>query len=71
METNEPNQVQKLFEYLMTGARIACKDSYQRLQIADLRSRISNVEDRYNIEVKRERVKGKRYNEYYLELPNL
>lgn len=65
------SQVKRLYEYLMTGSRIACKDAYQRLGIADLRSRISNVEQRFNIEVKREKVKGKRYNEYFLTLPNL
>ena len=58
-------QVKRLFDYLMTGARIACKDSYRRLKIADLRSRICDVSRIYNVDVKRERVKGKRFNEYY------
>lgn len=61
------SQVKRLFNYLMTGARIACKDSYKRLEIADLRSRVSDVEREYSITVQRERVSGKRYNEYFLK----
>ena len=60
-------QVKRLFDYLMTGARIACKDSYKRLKIADLRSRVSDVERIYQVWVQRERVKGKKYNEYFLD----
>lgn len=61
------SQVTRLFNYLMTGARIACKDAYRRLEIADLRSRISDIEREYGITVQRERVKGKKYNEYFLK----
>lgn len=59
------SQVQRLFNYLLTGSRIACKDAYNMLEIPDLRSRISNVEKHYGVTVQRERVKGKRYNEYF------
>lgn len=56
-----------LFHWLMSGCRIACKDSYRLLRIADLRSRVSDVQRLYGVRVERERVKGKNYFEYYFK----
>jgi len=68
MKTEKKTDVERLFEFLLTGAKIACKDSYRWLRIADLRSRVSDVE-RMGYRVERERVQGKRYNQYFFKNP--
>jgi hypothetical protein len=63
------SQVTKLFNHLMTGARIDRVSAFNWYGIADLRSRISNVEKIYNVTIPRETKPGKRYLEYYLNPP--
>jgi hypothetical protein len=51
----------------MTGARIDRVFAFQRYGIADLRSRICNVEQRYKVSIERRVKPGKKYKEYWLD----
>lgn len=59
-------QVEKLFNHLLTGCSINRVEAFQMYGIADLRSRICNVRDRYNLNIDRAKVTGKRYLKYFL-----
>ena len=63
---NKESQVSKLFSHLMTGAKIDRVMAWDMYRIADLRSRISDVERIYCITIPRETKQGKRYLEYQL-----
>jgi hypothetical protein len=60
------SQVTKLFNHLLTGARIDRVSAFNWYGIADLRSRISDCERVFCLTIQRETKKGKRYLEYYL-----
>lgn len=60
------SQVAKLKEWLSTGLDIDRVTAFKQLGIADLRSRVSNVESDMQTKLYRERVKGKKYLRYSL-----
>lgn len=60
-------QTQKLYLFFKEGGRIADHESYQVLGFPNLRSRVCNVEKQFGVKVHRERVKGKNYNQYWME----
>lgn len=63
---NKESQVTKLFNHLMSGAKIDRVMAFNLYGIADLRSRISDVERNFGITIPRETKSGKRYLEYQL-----
>ena len=65
MKPEKKSGNQRLLEFLLSGCKIACKDAYRLIQVADLRSRVSDLE-RKGFTIQRERVKGKNYNQYWL-----
>ena len=61
------NQVQTLYHYLRQGVKVNRVNAFKRWGIADLRSRISEVASDYDLVPDRQRVKGKRYLEYFIK----
>lgn len=62
---NDP-QVKVLVEHLLTGATIDRVSAFHKYGIADLRSRISDVQRDYKIAIDRRTKEGKRYREYFI-----
>lgn len=62
---NDP-QVKVLVEHLLTGATIDRVSAFRNYGIADLRSRISDVQRDYKIAIDRRTKVGKRYREYFI-----
>lgn len=56
---------EKLLQYLLTGQRICDHNGYAKIGVPNIRSRICNIEKKYQVRVDRERVKNKNYNEYF------
>lgn len=67
--TDTESQVKKLRNWLLLGLKIDRVTAFKALKIADLRSRISNVEDDLGIYLERQRVPGKKYYEYWIASP--
>lgn len=65
MKTQE-SQVKTLLEHLLSGATIDRVEAFRQYGIADLRSRICNVEKDFNIRIDRRTKEGKRYKEYFV-----
>jgi hypothetical protein len=61
------NQVDLLYHLLRRGIKINRVMAYTRFGIADIRSRIAELPKEYGITPDRERVKGKRYLQYFLK----
>jgi len=66
MKVKGKSDTTRVFEFLLTGCRSACKDSWRLLRVPDLRSRIADIE-RQGFTVQRERVKGKMYKEFFFK----
>lgn len=67
MKKDNPSQVEVLRDHLLSGKPIDRVIAFNRYGIADLRSRLSNVKERYGIVPERWTKKGKRYLEYQLK----
>jgi len=65
----EERQVKRLFDVLMTGVKVDRIFAWRRMGIADLRSRICNVESEFSVNIDRQTKAGKRYKEYFLTNP--
>ena len=65
----EERQVKRLFDVLMTGVKIDRVFAWRRMGVADLRSRICNIEDEFGVVIDRQTKAGKRYKEYFLTNP--
>jgi len=65
-----PSQVEKLIEWLLFGLTVNRVDAFELMGIADLRSRIAEVDKFFGFKVPRERIEGKRYLRYYLPKTN-
>jgi hypothetical protein len=61
------NQVDLLYHILRQGVKVNRVIAFQRWGIADLRSRISDVAREYKLIPDRQRVKGKKYLEYFVK----
>lgn len=61
------SQNQNLLNHLLTGVPIDRVMAWRHYDIADLRSRISDVERDYNLTIDRRTKKGKRYREYFIK----
>ena len=61
------NQVDLLYHYLRQGLKVNRVNAYNRFGIADLRSRISDVAREYKLIPDRQRVRNKRYLEYFVK----
>lgn len=72
MRTNhkDPSQVETLINWLLLGLDINRGKAFQLFGIADLRSRIAEVDKFFGFKVPRERIEGKRYLRYYLPKTN-
>ena len=62
----EDSQVNVLHTYLMFGCKINRVEAFRFFGIADLRSRVSDLERRFNIRLERCKVDGKRYYQYWI-----
>jgi len=62
----EDSQVTTLFNYLMSGCKINRVEAFRNFGIADLRSRVSDLEMRFNIRLERSKVDGKKYYQYWI-----
>jgi hypothetical protein len=69
MENRNESQVTKLKNWLLLGLKIDRVTAFRNLEIADLRSRVSNVESDLGIVLDREKVPGKKYLQYYINDP--
>lgn len=67
MKNDNPSQVEVLLTHLLCGLPICRVTAFQWYGIADLRSRLSNVKERYGIVPERWTKKGKKYLEYQLK----
>lgn len=61
------SQVETLYHHLRQGMKVNRVTAFHLFGIADLRSRICNVERDYGIKIDRNTVPGKRYKEYYIK----
>jgi hypothetical protein len=66
MEKKKLTHTQILYNFFRKGGKLADHMCYLELGFCNLRSRIVNIERDYNVKVKRERAKGKRYLIYSL-----
>ena len=63
-------QNQQLYLHLKQGQKIDRVQAFNVYGIADLRSRICNVEKDFGVKIDRKTKEGKRYKEYFLnQLP--
>lgn len=67
LKTMKESQVTILFNHLNLGYKIDRVRAFKDHGIADLRSRISDVYNRYGIYADRETKKGKRYLQYFFK----
>jgi Helix-turn-helix domain len=63
----DTSQVLTLVNHLLSGATIDRVEAFRMYGIADLRSRISDVERDYKIAIDRRTKEGKRYREYFVK----
>jgi len=63
---NDP-QIKVLLNHLLTGTKIDRVEAFEYYGIADLRSRICDVEKNYGVRIDRQTKKGKRYKEYFIK----
>ena len=61
------SQVKTLYDHLNLGYKIDRVRAFQDHGIADLRSRISDVERQFGITIDRETKEGKKYLQYYIK----
>jgi len=61
------SQVRNLLSALLLGIKVDRVYAWRWLNIADLRSRISDVQRDYDCTVDRETKPGKRYKQYYFK----
>ncbi len=61
------SQVATLYQELKRGTKVNRAMAFARYGIADLRSRICDVQREFGIIVHRQTMKGKRYKEYFLK----
>lgn len=61
------SQVSTLYHHLRNGMKIDRVSAFRLFGVADLRSRISNIEKRYGVTIDRDTVEGKRYKYYFLK----
>ena len=64
---NEPSQVEVLLIHLLCGIPIDRVSAFNWYRIADLRSRLSDVKNRYGVIPERWTKAGKRYLEYQMK----
>lgn len=57
------SQVETLLHHLRNGMKINRVNAFQLFGVADLRSRISDIEREYGVTIDRNTVEGKRYKE--------
>jgi len=60
-------EVQNLMDALLLGIKVDRVYAWKHLRIADLRSRISDLQREYNVTLDRETVPGKRYRRYFFK----
>ena len=63
------NQCRTVYRAMMKGERLTTRIAILKYNILDLRRRIKDLKDTWNVPVKAEYVEGG-YKEYYLELNN-
>lgn len=68
---NQPTQVEVLLTHLLCGLPIDRVSAFRWYGIADLRSRLSNVKERYGVIPDRWTKEGKKYLVYQMKQPKI
>lgn len=63
----KPSQVDVLHTHLFSGSEIDRVSAFRWYGIADIRSRISDMEKRYGLHIDRCKVTGKKYYKYFIK----